>query len=602
MKKVLFAAALCASSSALVQPVRADTVPPGLALGTLPYVSGAVQAAADGTYYIFDGQVVRNFMADGTPIGVVASLPAPDSPGAFALDPTETFLLAGQLVDGGIWRIPVDGSPVTHLADLVGSAGAAFRDASTAVISSRPSGSATRLDLLDLGMGATDLFTMSTGRPGPVAFDLSGGLLVGRMPDSPAAAGETEVLRFPDTTISGPAVPIVHESGGLVVVEIESAAPVGAWTPETAYSGYTGDSYYRWNGSNHFNAPGIGILTYDFEIGTAGTYQLRIRNLHDNPDSSEENDCWVRMDGGTWLKAYSNAGGGTVGIWNWETRHEFGNGSQLDAQYFLSEGVHRIEISGRSTNFRMDRFHLYLLGAVGSQNTFMPPSPAVIAPQSDGEVFLSGLDGVSSIAVEPEYGAIYVAESNADTDTARIERVGGDYLSPMTVFEGSSGVTLSSLQLTGEPGEGLFFPYQPSDQGRLNFLRHSGGGTLRAGIDPERPVSTLTGPGTSGSGPMTWELTGGPPDSVALLWLGIPAFAAPGEYVLPAEGLPIFWTDFDLGTATLITFPFLTDSNGDLSLPLNNTTGLSGGVLSFQGIVLDPGTLAVLGTSTISEL
>jgi hypothetical protein len=603
MKQVLLAAALCAAPSALALPAHADTTPPGFSIGLLPYVSGSVQAAADGTYYIFDGQVVRSFDAAGAPIAVVTSLASPGTPGVFALDPTETFLLVGQFVDGGIWRVPVDGSPPTLLADLVGNAGAAFRDASTAVISSRPSGDATRLDLLDLGTGATTLFTMSTGRPGPVAFDLAGGLLVGRMPDGVAGAGETEVLRFPDTTVAPPALPVVHESGGLIVIECEANGPAGAWTPETSYSGYTGDSYYRWNGSNHYHAPGNGTLTYDFEVGTAGTYQFRIHNLHDHPDSSLENDCWVRMDGGTWLKAYSNAGGGTIGLWNWATRHEFGNGSQMDAQYVLSEGVHRIEISGRSTNFRMDRFHLYLLGAVGSQNTYMPPSPAVVAPQSDGDVFLSGLDGVSSIAVEPEYGAIYVAETNPDTDTARVLREGGDFLSPMTVFEGDSGTVLSSLQLTGEPGDGLFFPYQPADQGRLNLLRHTVGGTLRVGIDPERPESTLTGPGTSGSGSMTWAASGCPPNAIVLLWLGIPAFAFPGgEYVLPAEGLPIFWTDYDIGTSSLITFPFVADGNGDLALPLNNNTGLSGGVLSFQGVVLDPATLKVLGSTTISEL
>ena len=101
------------------------------------------------------------------------------------------------------------------------------------------------------------------------------------------------------------------EQGGKVIFEIEDQAPTGSWVQETEFPGFAGSSYFRWNGGNQFNNPGQGVLTYTIHITDPGDYQMRIHNHHNDPDSTMENDCWTRMDGGTWVKTYSGQN-----LWN----------------------------------------------------------------------------------------------------------------------------------------------------------------------------------------------------------------------------------------------------------------------------------------------
>jgi len=151
---------------------------------------------------------------------------------------------------------------------------------------------------------------------------------------------------------------VFQESDGLLVIEMESSSTSAPWALRTAETGFSGSSYLVWEGPNLFNTPGQGIFGFDFEIHQAAEYSFRIRNHHDHPDSTEENDVWVRMDGGTWIKAFS----GTRNTWTWATNHELDNNNKPPASYQLTSGSHRIEFSGRSENFRMDRLHLFTAG------------------------------------------------------------------------------------------------------------------------------------------------------------------------------------------------------------------------------------------------
>lgn len=164
-----------------------------------------------------------------------------------------------------------------------------------------------------------------------------------------------------------------QEVGGLVVVEIESVPTAGSWVSETSKAGFTGASYYRWSGPDQFSSPGQGILRYEVQIQTPGTYRLAVHNRHDHPDSSLENDAWLRIDGGNWMKCYSNSGSGITGQWIWDTEFEVG-GTHLAPDVPLSAGVHVLEFSGRSHNFMMDRFHLALPGHPDAKNKNVPQS------------------------------------------------------------------------------------------------------------------------------------------------------------------------------------------------------------------------------------
>ncbi len=163
----------------------------------------------------------------------------------------------------------------------------------------------------------------------------------------PAPAGSLVPQRTEPITYADPS--------NVVVMEMESQEPIGDWVEESDISGFGGDSYFRWNGPNFFGTPNVDTLTFNFEVSKAGSYVIRLHVRHDNPDWTEGNDCWVRLDKGTWLKLYHNTGPGSVGVWSFNAVYD---GTNLLPIHDLSAGAHTWEISGRSTDFIIDRIHV----------------------------------------------------------------------------------------------------------------------------------------------------------------------------------------------------------------------------------------------------
>ncbi|MDA1265389.1 MAG: hypothetical protein O2816_09965, partial [Planctomycetota bacterium] len=170
---------------------------------------------------------------------------------------------------------------------------------------------------------------------------------------------------------------VYQAENGLLVAEIESHPAAAGWAVETTDPDYTFQSYYRWDGGNLFNTPGSGSMTYRVNVDQGGFWRLSLRNKHDHPDDTEENDVWIRADGGTWFKLFSN-GPGTVDQWNWVSKFDIAHDNQPDAGWGLAIGEHTIEFSGRSQNFKMDRFHLYKEGHPDGENENAPESVALI--------------------------------------------------------------------------------------------------------------------------------------------------------------------------------------------------------------------------------
>ena len=144
-----------------------------------------------------------------------------------------------------------------------------------------------------------------------------------------------------------------------MVVEIESAPLAGSWVKETAVSGYTGSCYYTWNKGtpSSITSAGEGVLTYKIKITNAGNYYFRWHNYHNYPaDNTLENDSWLKVDNGSWVKCFQNSG--NSGYWNWVCKLEPSHGVFEDPNYNLSAGYHTIQISGRSYRHSIDRFHL----------------------------------------------------------------------------------------------------------------------------------------------------------------------------------------------------------------------------------------------------
>ena len=159
-----------------------------------------------------------------------------------------------------------------------------------------------------------------------------------------------------------------------VAIEVEAQSPAGDWVFEADSNrpGFSGAGYFRWNGPNLFSTPGRGVMTYKVFIANPGTYQVRIHNRHDNSDPSEENDCWIRVNCSSWIKAYSNNGRNSR-VWNWHFRFDPGHGP---VQYPMNRGVNEIQISGRSSRFMIDRIHVFRQSFPG-ENLSLPASERI---------------------------------------------------------------------------------------------------------------------------------------------------------------------------------------------------------------------------------
>lgn len=170
------------------------------------------------------------------------------------------------------------------------------------------------------------------------------------------------------------------EVAGLVVVELDDLGDgVGDWQKSIAFAGYTGTGYLEWTGPDLFNTPGVDTFGFSFVIETAGEYTLYIRNQHDDPDPTENNDAWVRLDSEPWEKVFSNGLGAfpanqPTNQWNWESRVGEPTGPQPQQTYNLQPGTYTLQFSGRSNGFRMDRVHL-AIGPYAEQDENAAQSP-----------------------------------------------------------------------------------------------------------------------------------------------------------------------------------------------------------------------------------
>ena len=223
-------------------------------------------------------------------------------------------------------------------------------------------------------------------------FDLAGGttsaanpLDTTKLPDGQhsitakltLADGATSVINGAFTVANASTAPAGAFQGqnGSVVMEIESAPLAGKWALETEKPDYTGAGYYAWRGGNNFGTPGRGVLAYEFVADRGGVYKMNIRNRRDKDGrtvaNDQENDVWARMDGGAWTKVFS---GTPFGEWGWGTKFDLGGGIKPNASYDLAEGMHTLELSGRSANFKLDRIHLRVEGL---PSTTLPESSRV---------------------------------------------------------------------------------------------------------------------------------------------------------------------------------------------------------------------------------
>ncbi len=164
-------------------------------------------------------------------------------------------------------------------------------------------------------------------------------------------------------------------SADVVVVEMEDLAEAAGWSASSSLAGFAGRGYVEWSGPDMAKKPGTGLVGFETCLETAGSYELRLHNRHDAPDVTDANDVWLRVDGGEWTKVFSSF----RGEWTWDTRQRSTEGNVGPVILDLKPGTHKIELSGRSQGFMVDRVHLFKQGTTNALSTTRAVSSRVPA-------------------------------------------------------------------------------------------------------------------------------------------------------------------------------------------------------------------------------
>jgi hypothetical protein len=203
------------------------------------------------------------------------------------------------------------------------------------------------------------------GRPEIV----EGGLTVrlGAPPRDPEQDWAVLVRREPDrlravpSRCAGGTVPVFTDKDGPIVVDLETL-PLpgdGAWVAErdrAVGTGFSGPGYIR--STVEAGTPGPGRIGIRVNLATPGAWTLSLRGRHDHPRADTENDAFLRIDDGPWLKYWV---GKPVGSWSWSSS---AHGLETDHNHKtpiageLKAGTHVIWLAARSPNFKLDRLVL----------------------------------------------------------------------------------------------------------------------------------------------------------------------------------------------------------------------------------------------------
>ncbi len=194
---------------------------------------------------------------------------------------------------------------------------------------------------------------------------------------------------------------IFNEANGLVLVEFENAEFPSGWELRTNESGYSGDGFMVWTGSQNLSNPGTGLTTFKIKINNPGTYQFIWRSaVTIGSNGTDHNDSWLRFpdaddffglrdnskvypsgSGKTpnpagaskegWFKIYR---GGNDLSFKWQSSTYDNNSHDIYVD-FDAAGVYTMEISARSSGHAIDQFVLFKApqtktDAIASGNTF----------------------------------------------------------------------------------------------------------------------------------------------------------------------------------------------------------------------------------------
>ena len=164
---------------------------------------------SDGSRVHFDGATVTHQASDGSFLATLHAFPSFLFTGAIAIDPNEDSLLVGESTNGDVFRVELDGTGATYLANLPYNFDAAYEGPGSVLISAATCGFSCGNDIyrVDTSTGATEAVAHVSGPSGPLAFAANGDLYYGPSLDAfPAPAASGELWRFDSNDLAGPAL------------------------------------------------------------------------------------------------------------------------------------------------------------------------------------------------------------------------------------------------------------------------------------------------------------------------------------------------------------------------------------------------------------
>ncbi len=305
----------------------------------------------------------------------------------FLLIDADADVSLGSLADGAVLDLSAVGTQLSIEAVTSGSVGSVVLDLNGAETQFQVESAAPYTLFGDIGSPPVDYnaWTPTDGAYTLTATPYTGG-------GGSGTAGTPLTIAF---TVTGGGTPPgaggeFLEIGGLVVMEAESEGVYGDWDENTTVSGYTGDAYIEWktgNFSTGIDGEGSDVITFEFLIQNPGRYRFIMRSAA--PNSTEHNDVWCRFpdnpvfreQGGVystpvfgssnWFKVYQNVSGDNF---TYSTKHVDFDPHDIYMD-FLTPGVYRFQISGRSTRFKIDRFVIFDESMVSYSTASNPSTP-----------------------------------------------------------------------------------------------------------------------------------------------------------------------------------------------------------------------------------
>ncbi|QDU85218.1 hypothetical protein Pla163_23460 [Planctomycetes bacterium Pla163] len=224
---------------------------------------------------------------------------------------------------------------------------------------------------------------------------------------------------------------------------------------------------------------------------------------------------------------------------------------------------------------------------------------APVLDASDATVFGAGFDGAGDLVCDAATGNVYLAENDFFDGSNIVFQVGPTRALSLAVVDGAIFNAIGGLEFSAGTSPAAFAPFQPAFGGTLRYTTTDFFSTFeRTQVEPARPEVNLVGPGVSGPGVFSVQLSEAPKNGVAVFVFGVQSLYTPLELPFLFGGAPVF-SGIDVGTA--IIGPIVgTSASGTAQLNYTND-GTLGGTAVIQAICVDP-LFGIVGSSTTAAL